>query len=86
MKPLPLDAELAWTSTEDRPQMLDLDEALDELGRLDEALLRTVELRHIFGFTAEEAARLRGTSKATVDRDLRFALAWLRDRLHPQPE
>jgi RNA polymerase sigma factor (TIGR02999 family) len=84
LRPLPLDAELAWTGTPDRPEMHDLDAAMDELGRLDEACLRTVELRHIFGFTAEEAAALTGVSKPTIDRQLRFALAWLRDRLHPE--
>jgi hypothetical protein len=31
-----------------------------------------------------EAAELAGVSKATADRDLRFALAWLYDRVKSQ--
>jgi DNA-directed RNA polymerase specialized sigma24 family protein len=41
-----------------------------------------VELRFFLGFTAEETAELMNTSKATVDRELRFVRGWLNDRLH----
>ena len=40
-----------------------------------------LELRFFLGFTAEETAELLQTSKATVDRDLRFVRVWLADRL-----
>ena len=40
-----------------------------------------VEMRFLLGFTAEETADLMGLSKASVDRDLRFARGWLQDRL-----
>lgn len=83
-RPLPLESELAWTGGDGHPDAYDLNAAMDELGQLDEDSLRTVELRHIFGFTAEETASLLGVSKPTVDRRSRFALAWLRDRLHPE--
>ena len=42
-----------------------------------------VELRFFLGFTSEETAELLNTSKATVDRELRFVRGWLYDRLHP---
>jgi len=41
-----------------------------------------VELRFFLGFTAEETAELLNTSKATVDRELRFVRGWMTDRLH----
>lgn len=82
---LPLDAELAWTGGESGdPTALDLNGVMDELEKLDEAAVRAVELRYFFGFTANEAAKVLGTSKATVDRQVRFALAWLHSRLHPE--
>lgn len=40
-----------------------------------------VELRFFLGFTASEIAELFHTSKATVDRDLRFIRTWFLDRL-----
>jgi DNA-directed RNA polymerase specialized sigma24 family protein len=47
-------------------------------------MCRMVECRFFLGFTAEETAELLNTSKATVDRELRFARAWLYERLHTQ--
>jgi RNA polymerase sigma factor (TIGR02999 family) len=55
--------------------------ALDALGRLDPRALRVVELRALWGMTAEETAEILGLSKATVDRDWRFARAWLVTKL-----
>lgn len=83
MRHVPLDAELAWTGTDDNPAPLDLDAALTALERLDEPSARAVELRFLFGFTAEETARTLGVSKATVDRTVRFGLTWLHCYLHP---
>jgi DNA-directed RNA polymerase specialized sigma24 family protein len=42
-----------------------------------------LELRYFLGFTAEETAELLTVSKATVDRDLKFARSWLYQKLHP---
>ena len=42
------------------------------------------EKRYLLGCTAEETAELHVTSKATVDRKLRLARAWLFQQLkHP---
>ena len=79
--PVPLHADLAWIDA--RPaEMMDLDRVLEELEQLDARKCRMVELRFFLGFTAEETAELLHTSKATVDRDLRFVRGWLYDRLH----
>lgn len=85
---LPLDDELNWSGASldvSRPEVLDLNSAMDELELYDESALRAVELRYFFGFTAEETAESLGVSKATVDRHIRFALSWLHSRLHSQP-
>lgn len=81
---VPLEEGLAWLDA--KPvEVLDLDRALDGLEALDPRKCRMVEYRFILGFTAEETAELLGTSKATVDRELRFARGWLYERLHSQP-
>ncbi|MEO7132657.1 MAG: ECF-type sigma factor [Vicinamibacterales bacterium] len=58
-----------------------LDEALTELGRVDERQARLVELRFFGGLTLQEAADTLGMSLATANRDWRFARAWLFNRL-----
>jgi RNA polymerase sigma factor (TIGR02999 family) len=80
--PVTLSDGLAWIDGKSA-EMMDLDQALDELEKLDPAKSHIVELRFFLGFTAEETAELLGISKATVDRDLRFVRGWLYDRLHP---
>ena len=66
----------------DPSRSMDLDRILEELEQLDPRKCRMVELRFFLGFTAEETAELLNTSKATVDRELRFVRGWLYDRLH----
>jgi RNA polymerase sigma factor (TIGR02999 family) len=83
--PVPLHEEIAWVDAK-HAEMMDLDRVLDELAALDPRKCRMVELRFFLGFTAEETAELLGTSKASVDRELRFVRGWLYDRLHPAPE
>ena len=61
--------------------LLALDEALDDLGRLDERKCRVVELRFFGGMTCREAATHLGVSPKTAEADWYFARAWLRDRL-----
>ncbi len=79
--PIPLHEELAWIDAK-RAEMMDLDRVLEELDELDPRKCRMVELRFFLGFTAEETAELLNTSKASVDRELRFVRGWLYDRLH----
>jgi RNA polymerase sigma factor (TIGR02999 family) len=79
--PAPFEEGIAWIDVSPVESM-DLDRALTELEALDPRKCRMVEFRFFLGFTAEETAGLLDTSKPTVDRELRFARAWLYERLH----
>jgi len=61
--------------------VLALDEALDELARMDERLCRVVELKYFSGLTIDETAEALQVSSATVERDWTTAKAWLHQRL-----
>jgi len=61
--------------------VLDIDEALTRLGEIDPRMEQAVELCFFAGMTHDEAAATIGSSRATVQRDLRFAKAWLRKYL-----
>lgn len=73
--------ELAVRSDTD---VVALDEALSELSRVDETLVRVVDLRFFGGMDHEEIATVLGVSKPTVQRRWRTAKAWLYHRLHQQ--
>jgi len=77
---IPLDAELAWLSNESA-ESLDLSQALNELSEFDPDKTRIIELHYFLGCTVNETAEVLQVSTRTVERSLRFALAWLRDRL-----
>jgi RNA polymerase sigma factor (TIGR02999 family) len=82
LAPVPLHEALAWVEI-GSPELIELDQALEELQSLDPSKVRLVEMRYFLGCTAEETAVLLGVSKATVDRELRFIKAWLFQRLYP---
>jgi RNA polymerase sigma factor (TIGR02999 family) len=79
--PVPLDERLAWIDS-DKVELMDLNRVLDELDELDARKCQIVELRFFLGFTSAETAELLSTSKATVDRELKFTRGWLYERLH----
>ncbi len=58
-----------------------VDDALAALAQADERQARIVELSYFGGFSREEIADSMGLSVATIDRDLRFARAWLKEAL-----
>jgi RNA polymerase sigma factor (TIGR02999 family) len=58
-------------------ELLDLDEALSRLERLDERLGRIVELRFFGGLSVEEVGEVMDVSPRTVKRDWRKARAFL---------
>lgn len=58
-----------------------LDEALDELKRLDEQQHRLVELRFFGGLTVEQCASLLGMSERNLYYEWAHAKAWLRSRI-----
>lgn len=78
----PLNAELVWVEPH-KEETLDLAGALDELEALDATRARAVELHYFLGCTVPETAALLHVSSSTIDRSLRFSLAWLHQRLHP---
>jgi RNA polymerase sigma factor (TIGR02999 family) len=61
--------------------LVNLDEALKELGRVDQDQERLVELRYFLGLTIEETAEVLGVSSGTISRNWRLAKAWLKRRL-----
>jgi len=79
---VPLSDDLPWVDV-GSDDLLELDRALNELNAIDPNKVRLVELRYFLGCTAEETATLVQSSKATVDRDMRFIKSWLYRRLHP---
>lgn len=84
---IPFHEEMQWVSL-DGEDILALNRALDELAAVDERKVRLIELRYFLGCTAEETSDLVQMSKATVDRDLQVARAWLFRRLNgsvPEP-
>ena len=77
---VPLDETVE--SLEERAfDLLALDEALDELTRVDPELCKIIELRFFAGLTMDEAAEALGTSRSSVTRGWNVARAWLRCRI-----
>lgn len=60
-----------------------VDEALAALALQDARQAQAVELSYFGGFSREEIGAALDVSLATVDRDLRFARAWLKEALSP---
>lgn len=65
--------------------LLVLDEALTQLGELDERLSQVVELKCFGGLSIAEMASSLNVSAATVERDWAMAKAWLFERLSSPP-
>jgi RNA polymerase sigma factor (TIGR02999 family) len=61
--------------------LIDLEDALDRLGHLDERKSKVVELKFYGGLTIDEIAEVLGISAATVEREWAFARAWLYDAI-----
>jgi RNA polymerase sigma-70 factor (ECF subfamily) len=58
-------------------ELIALDEALDQLEKLDPRKSRVVQLRYFGGLSLEETAEVLEVSVMTVRRDWRVAKAWL---------
>jgi len=63
--------------------LIALDSALDELAAMDPRQGRVVEMRFFGGLDTAQIADVLDVSRATVDRDWRFARTWLYRRLAP---
>ncbi|HET9261697.1 MAG TPA: ECF-type sigma factor [Vicinamibacterales bacterium] len=67
--------------------LLALDDALDELARVDDRQSQIVVMRFFAGLTVDEIAGVLGVSTATVMRDWKLAKSWLLrelDRTNPE--
>jgi RNA polymerase sigma-70 factor (ECF subfamily) len=69
-------------SAEQDHGLLELDEALVELEKLDPDQCRIVELRYFAGMTIEETAAVLKVSPTTVKREWAIARAWLYQRVN----
>jgi RNA polymerase sigma factor (TIGR02999 family) len=61
--------------------VLELNEALQELEVLDPLTVRIVELRYFSGLSIPETAEATGVSESTVKREWVLAKTWIRRRL-----
>ena len=71
--PLPVDAQAE--------QLIAIDDALGKLAKLDERLVKVIELRFFAGLEVKEIAELLEVSEPTIKRDTRAAKAFLQREL-----
>lgn len=57
--------------------LVELDNALQRLGDVSSGSIRVVEMRYFGGMTIDETAAALGMSTSTVEREWRYARAWL---------
>jgi RNA polymerase sigma-70 factor, ECF subfamily len=69
--------EALFPGCEEDPDIVDLDEALNVLGAMDQRKTQVVELRFFGGFSVEETAKVLDVSVETVHRDWKLAKVWL---------
>jgi RNA polymerase sigma factor (TIGR02999 family) len=75
---LSLDDENAAQISVDAREALALDDALRQLEREDARAAEALELNYFAGQTTERIAEVLGVTRRTVERDLRFARAFLK--------
>jgi len=76
VRPMNLNEDLMISARFD-PQVVRLDEALDQLAKFDSRKAQVVEMRYFGGLTSEEIALVLGISQQSVNRDWNLAKAWL---------
>ena len=81
---LPLEEEILIVSEGKSAELLALDEALENLAKIDAQKSKIVELRYFGGLSVEETAEVLGISEITVKRHWRMAKAWLYGQLAPE--
>ena len=74
---LPIEEEILIVSQDKSAELIALDEALEELAKIDPDKARIVELRYFGGLSVEETAEALDVSPQTVLRDWKLARAWL---------
>src|SRR5258706_16179497 len=75
-RPISLDVALV-VAPETSADLVAVDEALNQLARVDERKSQVVEMRFFGGLSVEETAEVLKVSPETVMRDWRLAKAWL---------
>ncbi|MDX2153472.1 MAG: sigma-70 family RNA polymerase sigma factor [Bryobacteraceae bacterium] len=80
---IPIREDLGWFEGGD-DDLLDVNRALEKLEAVDPRKAKLVELYYFLSFTVEEAAELLNVSRATTERDLKFARVWLYRELKKQ--
>ena len=80
---LPATEGIRWLG-EWEEDAFDLNRSLSRLEEIDSRKAKILELRIYLSCTAEETASILNLSKATVDRDMRLACAWLCRELRPE--
>lgn len=78
--------EAAIVSEERAAELVSLDDALKELGRLSPRQSQVVELRYFGGLSVTETAEVLKVSSDTVTRDWNHAKAWLHRELNCSSE
>ena len=76
-----LNTEIA-ESASDLDELVPLNDALNELARIDAPLAELVDLKFFCGFSFSDIAAMRGVSERTVQRDWNKARVYLRHTLH----
>lgn len=76
--------DVVAVSPEAGQEILDLHEALNALAQKDALKAEMLELHYFGGLTYEEMSEVLQRSTSSLDRDIRFAKAWLRSYLEAQ--
>jgi RNA polymerase sigma-70 factor, ECF subfamily len=66
------------------PNLIALDDALNELAKMDPRKVRVIELRFFGGLSVEETAYVLKISPQSVMRDWRLARSWLANEIASQ--
>jgi RNA polymerase sigma factor (TIGR02999 family) len=78
--------DLAGLPVNGDAELLALNEALEELSRVDERQAKIVEMKFFGGLSAPEISQVLGVSRATVDRDWSTARVWLHRQMSRRAE
>jgi len=86
-KQTPVEFEEGIYLTEEKAEeIVALDEALEQLEKINERQAKVIECRYFAGYNIEETADILDVSPATVKRDWTIAKAWLYRQIHQSGE